>query len=518
MPAHRPARRTPGWKPPEIRAALDKIRREADERAAASIVTEVIAGGAPSFHIPEDVIQLPAHGWKTRPYQDKFWKYMTGEDGLGDGRKKFAVLNWHRRAGKDALLLNLIAALTTRRTGMYWHAFPLLNQARRAIWEGFMNSESRRMLDYIPKDLREDSNQQELRINLSTGSTYQLVGGDNPDKLTGSGPIGIGYSEYAQMNPAIADFVSPMMGENDGWEVYISTPRGKNHFHNIYEYARTAPGCFAETLTIEDTWYLDGDGNRRPVISQEYLEKERKKGKSEEFIRQEYYCDWNSAVEGAVYALQIAASEAASRVGDVPWNPQWPVHTAWDLGYRDSTVVIFYQIDPLSDDVRIIDFYFNSQKGIGYYCDELRKKPYRYGDHFAPWDVTHRTLHSENSVMDIAREKGVMFRRILRSGVNDGIEAVRAAFPRFRFDKTKCEKLIDALKSYTFEFDEDQKQFGTEPVHDWASHRADALRYLAVSLPESRSGSYALTNLKSAPRSPEDTPWEILDIQEPDYA
>src|SRR6202043_835756 len=109
-------------------------------------------------------------------------------------------------AGKDAMLLNLIATLTTRRKGMYWHAFPRLNQARKAIWEGFMNSEERKMLDYIPLEIRQDVNQQELRINLRTGSTYQLVGGDYADGLTGSGPIGIGFSEYAQMKEPLYDF------------------------------------------------------------------------------------------------------------------------------------------------------------------------------------------------------------------------------------------------------------------------------------------------------------------------
>ena len=465
------------------------------------------------FYIPDNTIVLPAHGWKTRPYQEKFWTYMTGEDGRGDGRGKFAVLNWHRRAGKDALLLNLIATLTTRRVGMYWHAFPLLNQARRAIWEGFMNSEGRRMLDYLPPELRVEngSNQQELRINLKTGSTYQLVGGDNPDKLTGSGPIGIGFSEYAQMDPDMWNYTSPILGENKGWVVFISTPRGKNHFYDIYNYALNTPGCFAETLTIDDTTYTDADGKVVPVITQEYLDQQRKQGKSEEFLRQEYYCDWNSSAEGAVYARQISECESQGRVGDYGLMRDLPVHTAWDFGFRDSTVILFFQIDR-QDNVRIIDYESDQQKGIPHYCRLIHDKGYKYGTHYGPWDVTNRSVHYGNSIMDVAAENGVRFRRLLKQRVNDGIEGVRAAFPRLHFNKATTGKLWDALKSYTYEVvDEEHKQLAPEPEHSWASHGADGLRYLCMSLPKTQKAlePYRMHEISRRNSSPEPS-WDVL--------
>ena len=165
-------------------------------------------------------------GWRCRPYQDAAWKYMTENQGRG----KLAVLNWHRRAGKDNFLFNLIAYMTTQRKGMYWHAFPELKQGRKAIWEGFTR-EGQKTLDYIPQALRQDVNQQELRINLSTGSTYMIVGGADPDSNLGAGPLGIGFSEYSMMNPKMWDLISPMLGENEGWALFISTPRGHNHFY-----------------------------------------------------------------------------------------------------------------------------------------------------------------------------------------------------------------------------------------------------------------------------------------------
>jgi phage terminase large subunit len=502
--AGRRARRIKGW--------VDPTEQTAEiEQASSAAVSEILAAPPSDFQIPEGAIQLPAHGWRCRPYQDRFWRYMLGDDLRGDGRKKFAVLNWHRRAGKDAMLLNLIAVLTTRRRGMYWHGFPLLNQARRAIWEGFMNSASMKMLDYLPMKMRDDQNQQELRINLSTGSTYQLVGGDSADKLTGSGPIGAGFSEYAQMNPAIWDFCSPMMGENDGWVVFISTPRGKNHFYDIYNYAANTPGCFAETLTVEDTWYLDGDGKRRPVITQEYLDGLRKQGKSEEFIRQEFYCDWNSAVEGAVYSRELLRAEAEGRYGDFPYDPRYPVYTAWDLGTRDMTVIPMFQLPP-DETIRIIDLHYGCGLGMPDYARHIRSLPYKWATHYAPWDVANRSLHYANSVMDVAAEHGIRFQRLRRSTVNDGIEGVRAAFPRMRINKALCSKLWNALKAYSFSYDEKQQQFGTEPVHDYSSHFSDAVRYMCQSLPRNRG---ALTDYRTFnSQKPAEPGWDVLDPTE----
>jgi phage terminase large subunit len=483
-----------------------------------SALSELLVKMAPKVAINPGNIILPAHQWRVRPYQEKVWKYLLGDDEKGDGRKKFAVLNWHRRAGKDAVLLNLIALMTTRRKGMYWHAFPRLNQGRKAIWEGFMNSEGRRMLDYIPPELREDPNQQEMRINMRTGSTYQIVGGDYADALTGSGPIGIGFSEFAQMKESLYDYAYPIICENHGWVVIISTPRGKNHFYKMYQYALNEPGCFAQTLTVDDTFYYDENGNRKPVCDQEYIDKFRRQGKSEAFIRQEFYSDFNAAVEGAVYGPQIEEMEISGRIGDFPWIRELPVCTAWDLG-RDSTPIIFFQVTPNGDEVRIIDYYINAGKAIRHYLDHLKTKPYRYQSHFAPWDVAARTIHSDNSVMDIAWDNGVHFSRLLKGEVTDGIECLRANFPRLRINKVPCEKLVDALKSYSYAYDEEQKQFGEQPVHNWASHGADCARYMAKSLPKYRSGNvnYDMFKLPDRRVQTGECPWEVLDLHEPEH-
>jgi len=69
-------------------------------------------------------------------------------------------------------------------------------------------------------------------------------------------------------------------------------------------------------------------------------------------------------------------------------------------------------------------------------------------------------------------------------GIQDGIEAARALFPRCWFDQEKCRLGIDALASYHKEYDEINQVYKQRPVHDWSSHGADAFRYFAVGFNE----------------------------------
>jgi hypothetical protein len=66
--------------------------------------------------------------------------------------------------------------------------------------------------------------------------------------------------------------------------------------------------------------------------------------------------------------------------------------------------------------------------------------------------------------------------------VEDGINAVRVFLPKCWFDAAKCARGIDALKLYRAKYDDTLQTLKPIPVHDWASHAADAFRYLAMTL------------------------------------
>ncbi len=68
-----------------------------------------------------------------------------------------------------------------------------------------------------------------------------------------------------------------------------------------------------------------------------------------------------------------------------------------------------------------------------------------------------------------------------RVSIEDGIHAARTLLAKCKFDDRKCDKLIEALKQYRASWDPQKECYGA-PIHDWASHYADAFRMLAVAL------------------------------------
>jgi phage terminase large subunit len=270
---------------------------------------------------------------------------------LERGVKRLA-LAWHRRAGKDDLCLHWTATAAIERVGPYWHMLPQANQARKAIWDAVNPRTGRRRIDdAFPLEIRESTRETDMFIRFKNGSTWQVVGSDNYDALVGSPPVGIVFSEYALADPAAWALLRPILAENGGWALFISTTRGRNHFHKLVEYAKQASDWYGETLTVEDTGAIPKEAietERRELIA------ERGEQEAEAIIAQEYYCDADASVPGAYYGSHMSKATKEGRIGLFPWLPGEQVGTAWDLGHGDSTVVWFYQ-QPRSGRVRLID-------------------------------------------------------------------------------------------------------------------------------------------------------------------
>lgn len=187
-------------------------------------------------------------------------------------------------------------------------------------------------------------------------------------------------------------------------------------------------------------------------------------------------------LEGAIYANELRAATAEGRITRVPYNPQVPVHTFWDLGRSDKTAIWFAQA--YGFEYRFIDYYENSGVSLQHYLKVLQERGYVYGDVWLPHDATHELLGSERTVEQQVRKAGFRVRISPRASVSDGISAARTIFPLSWFDEEKCADGLQCLRNYRYELDEDLKVFKKTPLHDWASHGADAFRYAGVSLRE----------------------------------
>jgi len=381
-----------------------------------------------------------------------------------------------RRAGKDITAFNLCIRACLKKPCVIYYVFPTYSQAKKVIWDSITNT-GERILDYIPPEVVASMNSQEMKIRFVNGSLFQLVGSDNYDSLMGTNPQGVVFSEYALQDPRAYQYIRPILMANDGWALFLSTPRGKNHLYELYEIARNSPEWFAYKLTVEDTGH----------ISLHDIAKEREDGlMSEDLIQQEYFTSFFFGIQGSYYTRYLDRMRIKQQIGQVPWEPGFKVHTAWDLGVRDSTCIIFFQT--IGQTVRIIDCYEKSKEGLEHYVKVINSKPYNYGKHIAPHDIKVREFGSGMSRIEKAKQLGITFTVAPNVSIVDGIESVRSGLGKVWIDEVSCSPLLKALENYRQEYDQKHRVYKSQPLHDWSSHWADAMRYLCISLPKTRDG------------------------------
>lgn len=427
-------------------------------------------------------IKLPsAVGWKPRLYQIPVWQHFFPKS-----EKKRAVVIGHRRWGKDLLAVNLCGCKSQERIGTYWHVLPTYKQGRNIVWNG-IDGNGRPFLSYLHPSLVRDMHTNDMRVHFHNGSVFQVVGSDDIDRLVGTNPVGVVLSEFSLHDPKVLDYLRPILRENKGWLLIITTIRGKNHG---YRMKRTAMKRMLEDSnwlhldqTVLDTHTDDGER----VVTEKDIESDRLEGMSEQLIRQEYYNDPEAPMQGAYYSAEMAKASTEGRIGTVLYDPKLPVDTHWDLGVGDATAIVFTQTHRM--EIRVIDSYENSGEGLAHYAKHIKHKEYHYGKHYAPWDIMVREFTSGKSRFEVAKEMGIPFRVTQKHSVEDGIEQVRNVLGRCWFNDGKCERLIEALRSYRKEeaavklgytgAEGNSPLYKDGPLHDWTSHFADAFRVMA---------------------------------------
>lgn len=186
--------------------------------------------------------------------------------------------------------------------------------------------------------------------------------------------------------------------------------------------------------------------------------------------------------DGAIYANELRQSQADGRITDVPYDPSVPVDTFWDLGVLDPTSIWFAQ--NVGGEIRIIDYYEANDVGLTAHAQVLQQKGYNYGKHYAPHDIQVRDFTTGRTRLEAAASLGIRFEVVPRQSVEDGIHAVKMVFPRLWFDSLRTKHGINCLSNYRRAYNTTLGEYMATPVHDYTSHAADSLRYLAVSMSE----------------------------------
>ena len=373
----------------------------------------------------------------------------------------------HRRAGKTVSTVNdLIIGSLECRLPRPQHAYvaPFRDQAKRVAWS-YLKHYSEPFWSTKP-------NESELTVTMHGERRISLFGADNPDALRGIYLDGAALDEFGDFKPSVwGNVIRPALSDRRGWAVFGGTPKGRNEFYEVKELARKNP----------DEWLLlELRASESGLIRQDELEMLRRQLSPEQYA-QEYECDFAAAILGAYYGREINQAEREGRLTTVECDPNLPVHTAWDIGYRDDTAIFWFQV--VRGEIHIIDFHASNGQSVEFYIALVNGRDYKYGTHWLPHDARAKTLASGGKSIIEQLGAGLDLKHLAivpNLEVQDGIQAARVALSRSWFDAEKCEEGLECLRQYQREWDEDKKCFRERPRHDWTSHAADAFRMLSV--------------------------------------
>jgi phage terminase large subunit len=383
-----------------------------------------------------------------------------------DTTKRWRAIVAHRRAGKTVACVNNLIRSALRcplPNPRVAYIAPLYKQAKDVAW-----SYLKEFTQVIPG---REVNESELRVDLPNGGRVRLYGADNPDALRGIYLDDCVLDEFADMRPRfLPEIIRPALSDRKGSLTMIGTPKGHNEFYDLYELSKADPDWFSLMLRASETKLVDAEELASAA-----------KMMTEAQYAQEYECSFEAAIEGSYYGSLLETAEKTGRITDLPHAPALPVYTAWDLGVGDDTSIWFAQRS--GGWLHIIDHYATNGQPASHYMDILRGKPYNYARHFLPHDADNREWSNGKSRLDTLKGLGLQNSSVLpRIAIDDGINAARLLLPICRFDREKCKSGIESLRHYRREYDENKRTFKPTPLHDWASHDADAFRYLAMGL------------------------------------
>jgi len=378
-------------------------------------------------------------------------------------RQRFSAIVAHRRCGKTvACIADLIdAALRCERPdGRYAYVAPLFNQAKDVAWTYVKH--------YARPFLASPANESELRVDLINGARLRLYGADNPDRLRGLYLDDVVLDEYADMAPSVwGEVIRPLLADRHGGATFIGTPKGRNAFWEIFSRAETDPAWYAVKLRASETGVIDEgelDAARLDMTPEQY--------------EQEFECSFEAAILGAYFGKEMAEAERAGRIA-ASLQPivGAPVHTAWDIGNGDHMAIWCFQVG--AGEIRVIDYLSAYGYSMERYCADLNSRGY-HGTDYVPHDARVKSIETGRTRLETLASLGRKPRLVADHRVMDGINAARLTFPRCWFDATKCADGLEALRQYRAEYDEKARTFKDTPKKDWATHPADAFRYLAM--------------------------------------
>lgn len=231
---------------------------------------------------------MPAGKWYRRQEGVPEIRLRKSQYDIFQSKARFKVVVAGRRFGKSFLAITfLLAVALSRRDAICYYVAPTYRMAKDIAWSV--------LLRLCPRGFIGSEHEGALMLRLINGSVIALKGADNPDSLRGVGLDACVLDEYADMDGRVwTEVVRPALSDRKGLGLFIGTPKGFNHFHDLYRFAQ------ADQNGVWAAWqYTTADGGN---VDEEEIEAARRDLPPRQF-KQEYLASFEALTARVYYAF-----------------------------------------------------------------------------------------------------------------------------------------------------------------------------------------------------------------------
>jgi phage terminase large subunit len=417
-------------------------------------------------------MQIPVHRLPLRDYQEEIVCALDNPD------LRQAVLVIARRGAKTyTVFVEHIVPKMVKEVMNVVIVYPTAKQGFKNFWTNVEN-DGFQTLQHIPKSLiaSQGNTEDDMHITLINGSTLFVMGATNAEALRGANAKIYFFDEFVDLPSGVLGVVRPITNANGGKIIIASTPKqdgiSGGTFKKLHEIAKTRKNQY--------TCYIPGDrfmtAEQMEVLRQEYIDEY-----GNDFLyRQEVLLDWGQSSSASYYGEIMSVKDKDGTMGEFPYNPAYPVFTAWDLGRSDTMVLLFFQF--FKGKPRLIDMLETAGSGLNVIAEALKEKPYVYAWHFLPHDGTVASLNDNVRRIDYLNKQGITnVSTLKREGVTIGIGYVEDWLPKLLINLGTTGEFSRKIRIYRKKFNPNTGDYiGAD--HKSQSHIADALRYLCTAL------------------------------------
>lgn len=365
--------------------------------------------------------------------------------------------------------------------------YPTAKMGFRNFWNN-IEDDGFKTIDHLPKELLspngQSNSEDDMRRTLINGSVFMALGATNHEALRGANGKKYWFDEFADMPIEAVNVVAPITDANGGKRIYTGTPKidGINgetmrRMHESFKKEMREKGAKSTKYTcyIDATHYMTAEQLEK--TRQDYI---LRNGDDFKF-RQEMLLDWGQSSSSHYYGKIMMNKEKDGSIGVHPYNPSFPVFTAWDLGRADSMVIGFLQF--FGGKPRLIDIYDQNGSSVVLAAEHLKTKPYVYAWHFLPHDGNVASTNDSVTRIGTLHKEGFTNASVLkREGVTIGIGYVEDWLPKMLLNAPVLgEETLKKIRLYKKKHNPNTGDY-IGPQHDSASHVADMLRYLCTAL------------------------------------